>query len=68
MAPDPGRGKPRAPADLDEGTTIRDVLNAAWLARVERPDASFDIQERARRYCQAILKKMLDRQGGRQLD
>ena len=68
MAPDSNRGKPRAPAELDDGTTIRDVLNAAWLARVERPDASFDIEERARLYCRAILKKRQDRQGGRQID
>ena len=68
MAPAPTRGRPRAPAELDEGTTIRDVLNAAWLARVEQPNASFDIEERARLNCRAILEKTQDRQGGRQLD
>jgi hypothetical protein len=68
LAPDPARGKSRGLAELDEGVTIRDVLNAAWLARLEQPGASYDIEQRARRYCGAILEGMLRRQGGRQLD
>jgi hypothetical protein len=59
-----GKRKPLK-LDLREEDKLRDVLNAAWLCRIARPEITTELTRRAPELCEALMRLRAEAQEGK---